>query len=137
MKLIYLLVFFFNRFTEKKKIYIYNIPYIYIVLFLVLKALYIEGVNLLVHHQCAASTWMMRRQPYCATTHRLIGGEETEWWSQSLGGRDGQRPISEYGQDAGLHPYSFSKDILGFLKTTVSQDLGLTSHLKDGAFLTE
>ncbi len=33
-----------------------------------------------------------------------------------------------------LHPYSFSKDILGFLKTTESQDLGLMSHPKDGAF---
>ncbi len=34
----------------------------------------------------------------------------------------------------GLHPYSLSKDILGFLMTTESQDLGLTSHPKDGAF---
>ncbi len=34
----------------------------------------------------------------------------------------------------GLHPYSFSKDILGFLMTTESQDLSLTSHPKDGAF---
>ncbi len=33
-----------------------------------------------------------------------------------------------------LHLYSFSKD---FLMTTESQDLGLTSHPKDGAFLTE
>ena len=32
----------------------------------------------------------------------------------------------------GLNPYSFSKDILGFLMTTESQDLGLTSHPKDG-----
>ncbi len=32
-----------------------------------------------------------------------------------------------------LHPYNFSKDILGFLMTTESQDLGLTSHPKDGA----
>ncbi len=32
-----------------------------------------------------------------------------------------------------LHPYSFLKDILGFLMTTESQDLGLTSHPKDGA----
>ncbi len=32
------------------------------------------------------------------------------------------------------HLYSFSKDILGFLMTTESQDLGLTSHLKDSAF---
>ncbi len=34
----------------------------------------------------------------------------------------------------GLHPYSFWKDILGFLMTTESQDLSLTSHPKDGAF---
>ncbi len=35
----------------------------------------------------------------------------------------------------GLHPYSFSKDILGFLMTTKSQDLGLiTSHPKNSAF---
>ncbi len=32
------------------------------------------------------------------------------------------------------HLYSFSKDILGFLMTTESQDLGLTSHPKDDAF---
>ncbi len=31
----------------------------------------------------------------------------------------------------GLHPYSFSKNILGFLMTTESQDLSLTYHLKD------
>ncbi len=34
----------------------------------------------------------------------------------------------------GLHPYSFLKDIMGFLITTESQDLSLTSHPKDGAF---
>jgi len=58
------------------------ISYINIVLFWVLKVLYIEGGgDLLNHHQCVASTWMMRRQPYCArtpTTHQLIGGEEAE-----------------------------------------------------------
>ncbi len=48
-----------------------------------------------------------------------------------LGGHDGQRPVDRI---PGLHPYSFSKDILGFLMTTKSQDLGLTSHPKDGAF---
>ncbi len=31
----------------------------------------------------------------------------------------------------GLHRYSFSKNILGFLMTTESQDLSLTSHPKD------
>ncbi len=77
--------------------------------------LYIEGGNLLNHHQCAASTWMMRRQPYCArtpTTHQLIGGEETEWWSQSvygglLGGHCGQRPMGKFGQGAGVTPLLF------------------------------
>ncbi len=34
----------------------------------------------------------------------------------------------------GYTPTLFLKDILGFLMTTESQDLGLTSHLKDGAF---
>ncbi len=34
-------------------------------------------------------------------------------------------------RNSGLHPYSLSKDILGFLMTTESQDLGLTSHPKD------
>ncbi len=38
---------------------------------------------------------------------------------------------------SGLHPYSFSKDILGFLMTTESQDLGLKSYPKYGAFLSE
>ncbi len=32
----------------------------------------------------------------------------------------------------GLTLYSFLKDILGFLMTTESQDLVLTSHPKDG-----
>ncbi len=36
----------------------------------------------------------------------------------------------------GLHPYSFQRTSLtkGFLMTTASQDLGLTSHSKDSAF---
>ncbi len=31
----------------------------------------------------------------------------------------------------GLNPYTFSKNILGFVMTTESQDLGLMSHPKD------
>lgn len=31
----------------------------------------------------------------------------------------------------GFHPYSFSKDIMGFVITTESQDLVLTSHPKE------
>ncbi len=43
-----------------------------------------------------------------------------------LGGHDGQRPVGESGQDAG--------DILGFLMTTETQDLGLASPPKDCDF---
>ncbi len=46
-------------------------------------------------------------------------------------GHDGQRPMGKFGQDAGVKPLLFSKDILRFLMTTESQDLGLTSHPKD------
>ncbi len=53
-----------------------------------------------------------------------------------LGGHDGQRPMGKFGQYAGVTPLLFSKNILGFLMTTESQDLGFTSHPKDGAFLT-
>ncbi len=39
-----------------------------------------------------------------------------------LGGHDGQRPMDEFGQNAGVTPLLFfSKDILGFLMTTESQ----------------
>ncbi len=50
-----------------------------------------------------------------------------------LGGHDGQRPMGEFGQDVEVTPLLFSKDMLGFLMTTESQDLGLTSHPKDGS----
>ncbi len=96
---------------------------LYIELFWVLKTLLHRKRDLLNHYQCAASTWMMRRQPYWArtpTTHQLIGGEETQ----------SDEALSVYGDDEGammirghwvnlawmlgLHPYSFLKDILGF-----------------------
>ncbi len=63
-----------------------------------------RGGGFLNHHQCAASTWMMRRQPYCARTrltHQLTGGEETVMKPISvwgwLGGHDGQRPLGKFG----------------------------------------
>ncbi len=49
-----------------------------------------------------------------------------------LGGHDGQRPMGKFGQDAGVTPLLF---FLGFLMTRESQDLRLTSNLKDGAFI--
>ncbi len=40
----------------------------------------------------------------------------------------------EFVQDTGVTPLLFTRSAMGFLVTTESQDLGLTSHLKDGAF---
>ncbi len=39
----------------------------------------------------------------------------------------------EFGLDTGVTPLLFTKSAMGLLMTTESQDLGLTSHLKDGA----
>ncbi len=40
----------------------------------------------------------------------------------------------EFDQNTGVTPLLFTKSAMGFLLTTESQDLGLTSHLKDSAF---
>ncbi len=40
----------------------------------------------------------------------------------------------EFGQDTGVTPLLFMRSAMGFLMTTESQDIGLTSHPKDGAF---
>ncbi len=40
----------------------------------------------------------------------------------------------EFGQDTGVTPLFFTRIAMGFLMTTESQDLGLTSHPKDCAF---
>ncbi len=53
-----------------------------------------------------------------------------------LGGYDGQRAEGEFGQDASVTP-SFSKDILGFLMTTESQDLGFNVSSEGRSLLTE
>ncbi len=50
------------------------------------------------------------------------------WLTRASGGNLARTP--------GLHPYSFTMSVMGFLMTTESQDLGLTSHPKDGALLT-
>ncbi len=39
----------------------------------------------------------------------------------------------EFGQDIGATPLLFMRSAMGLLMTTESQDLGLTSHPKDGA----
>ncbi len=41
----------------------------------------------------------------------------------------------EFGQDTGVTPLLFTRSAMGFLMTTESQDLGLTSHPKDGMYM--
>ncbi len=55
-------------------------------------------------------------------------------WGLGLGDHDGQRPMRKFGQDARVTPLLFFEGHPGILMTTESQDLGLTSHSKDGAF---
>ncbi len=40
----------------------------------------------------------------------------------------------EFGQDTGVTPLLFTRSAIGFVLTTESQNLGLTSHPKDSAF---
>ncbi len=40
----------------------------------------------------------------------------------------------EFGQDTGVTPLLFTRTAMGFLMTTESQNLSLSSHSKDGAF---
>ncbi len=45
--------------------------------------------------------------------------DKDQWW--------------EFGQNTGVTPLLFTRSAMEFLMTTESQDLGLTSHPKDGA----
>ncbi len=121
---------------------------IYIALYCILlytqSALQSWGGSLLNHHQCAASTWMMRRQPQdngasALTTHQLqVERRESDGANQV--DRDCWEAMidkgqwREFGQDTRVTPLLFTRSAMGFLMTTESQDLGLTSHPKDGAF---
>ncbi len=74
--------------------------------------------NLLINHQCAASTWMMRRQPYCPErpphTSLLVEMRQSDAANQQIWvllGHDGQRPMEKFGQDAEVTPLLLSKYI--------------------------
>ncbi len=81
------------------------------------------------------STTAPVRSPH--TSYRWRGEREIEpikrmgiirrpWLTRASGGKLARTP--------GLHPYSLREVPWSFLMTTESQDLGLTSHPKDGAF---
>ncbi len=118
---------------EPLLIIIIIICYIYIALFWVLKALYILG-SPRPPPMCSIHLFDATAAIVCQNANHT----PAYWWR----GERVMKPISVWGwlggqwgnlaRMLGLHPYSFSKDILGFLMTIESQDLGLTSHPKDG-----
>ncbi len=109
------------------------------------KALYnhVRG-SLLNHHQCAASTWMIRRLPQdngasALTTHQLqveireshraikcIGIIRRPRLTRASGGNLARTPLAR------STPLLFTRSAMGFSMTTESEDFGLTSHPKDG-----
>ncbi len=93
-----------------------------------------------IHLDDATAATGQRRQ--CAHHTPATGGEEREshranqvdgdYWEAMID--KGQ--WREFGQDTGVTPLLFTMSVMGFLMTTESQDLGLTSHPKDGALFT-
>ncbi len=89
------------------------------------KALYnhMRG-SLLNHHQCAASTWMMRRQPQhngasALTTHQLQVVRRESHRAKQVDGDYWEAMIDkgqwrEFGQDTGVTPLLFTMCVMGF-----------------------
>ncbi len=87
----------------------------------------------------------MRRQPQdngasVLTTHQLQVERRESHRANRVDGDYWEAMIDkgqwrEFGQDTRT-PILFTMSVMGFLMTTDSQDLGLTSHPKDGALLT-
>ncbi len=96
------------------------------------------GGALLNHHQCAASTWMMRRQPQdngtsALTTHQLqVERRESHRANQVDGdyweAMTDKGQWREFGLDTGVTPLLFTMSVMGFLMTTESQDLNVSSE---------
>ncbi len=84
----------------------------------------------------------MRRQPQhnsasALTTHQLQVERRESHRAKQVDGDNWKAMIDkgqwrEFGQDTGVTPLLFTMSVMGFLMTTESQDLGLTSHPKDG-----
>ncbi len=67
-------------------------------------------------------------------THQLQVERESHRASQVYGDNEKAMMVKgqwrEFGQDTGVKPLLFTRSVMGFLMTTASQDLGLTSHPK-------
>ncbi len=76
---------------------------------------------------------------YALTTHQLLVERRESHRDNQVDGDYWEAMIDkgqwwEFGQDTGVRPLLFTRSAMRFLMTTESQDLGLTSHPKDGAF---
>ncbi len=127
-----IIIFMTALIAEKSRRHIYIIIIICCTFLSTQSALH-RGGNPLNHHQCAASTWMIRRQPYCArmpTTHtsllverrqsddanQCMGMIRRPWWSEANG---------RICPECWFYTTTFFfNDIQGFLMTTESQDRG-------------
>ncbi len=87
-----------------------------------------------IHLDDATAATAQRRQ--CAHHTPATGGEERVIepikWMGIIGSMIDKGQWREFGQDTGVTPLLFTMSVMGFLMTTESQDLGLTSHPKDG-----
>ncbi len=111
-----------------QKVHIMNEWSIYIALYCVLlytqSALQSYSGSLLNHHQCAASTWMMRRQPQhnsasALTTHQLQVERRESHRANQVDGDYWEAMIDkgqwrEFGQDTGVTPLLFTMSVMGF-----------------------
>ncbi len=88
-----------------------------------------------IHLDDATAATVQRRQ--CAHHTPATGGEErviepNKWMGITRRPRLIRASGGNLARTPGLHPYSFTRSAMRFLLTTESQDLGLTSHPKDG-----
>ncbi len=83
-----------------------------------------DGSHIVPERSPHTSLLVERRQSDKA--NQCMGMIKRPWWSEASG--------QIWPGCRGYIPTLFSKDILGFLMTTESQDLGLKSHPRDGAF---
>ncbi len=78
------------------------------------------GVSALTTHQLQVERRERQRANQVNRDYKEAMIDKGQWW--------------EIGQDTGVTPLLFIRSAMGFLMTTESQDLGLTSHPKNGAF---
>ncbi len=121
---------YYNVFYSSYK-YIY---YMYIIICYIYIALFWGGGGCSIHLDDDATAAILRQNAHYTPAYwwrdRVMKSINVWRW---LGGHHGQRPMGEFGRDAGVTPLLFLKDIMRFLMTTESQDLGSTSHPKDSA----